>query len=148
MNYQHFLFSQLFMNHIETNETRYKDLSYDTIYGEVLMHLDEFSSSNFNVDTRSEYDCITDYLSHNILSKLAEEEEIKCMKSMMDSIYTYGKLESTDSYLVDYYVKLGSDVFNKTFNDHSKYLSENYSIDENVYQDYEGITYNSLILNK
>ena len=54
------------MNHIETNETRYKDLSYDTIYGEVLMHLDEFSSSNFNVDTRSEYDCITDYLSHNI----------------------------------------------------------------------------------
>lgn len=66
MDYQHFLFSQLFMNHIEANQTRYKDLSYDTIYGEVLIHLDEFNSSNFNVDTKSEYDCITDYLSHNI----------------------------------------------------------------------------------
>ena len=66
MDYQHFLFSQLFMNHIETNQTRYKDLSYDIIYVEVLIHLDEFISSNFNVNTKSEYDCITDYLSHNI----------------------------------------------------------------------------------
>ena len=52
MDYQHFLFSQLFMNHIEANQTRYKDLNYDTIYGEVLIHLDEFNSSNFNVDTK------------------------------------------------------------------------------------------------
>jgi len=81
-------------------------------------------------------------------SKVAEEEGIIDMKGMMRSIYTYGKLESTDKYLVKYYVELGEDVFNKIFNEESKYLSDNYHVIPNTYEDSEGLTYNSLVLNK
>lgn len=62
MTYEDFLFSQLFMNHIENNETEYQELEYDLIFPEVLKHQKQFLKSNFNVDVRSEYDCIVDYL--------------------------------------------------------------------------------------
>jgi hypothetical protein len=64
MNYEDFLFSQLFMFHVENNETQYQDLAYDLIFPEVLKHQNLFLESNYNVDVRSEYDCIVDYL-HN-----------------------------------------------------------------------------------
>jgi len=64
MNYEDFLFSQLFMNYVENNETQYKDLAYDLIFPEVLEELNAFLKSNYNVDVRSEYDCVVDYL-HN-----------------------------------------------------------------------------------
>jgi len=66
MNYQTFLFSQLFMNHIENNKTQYQELAYDLIYGVVLQHKNSFINSNYNVDVRSEYDCISDYLLNEI----------------------------------------------------------------------------------
>jgi len=66
MNYEDFLFSQLFMNHIENNETEYQELEYDLIFPEVLNHQDLFLKSNFNVDVRSEYDCIIDYLLNEV----------------------------------------------------------------------------------
>jgi hypothetical protein len=66
MNYEDFLFSQLFMNHIENNETEYQDLEYDLIFPEVLNHQKIFLKSNFNVDVRSEYDCIVDYLMNDV----------------------------------------------------------------------------------
>ncbi len=62
MTYEDFLFSQLFMSHIENNETEYQELEYDLIFPEVLKHQKLFLESNFNVDVRSEYDCIVDYL--------------------------------------------------------------------------------------
>ncbi len=66
MTYEDFLFSQLFMNHIENNETEYQELEYDLIFPEVLEHQKLFLKSNFNVDVRSEYDCIVDYLLNEI----------------------------------------------------------------------------------
>jgi hypothetical protein len=66
MNYEHFLFSQLFMNHVENNETQYQDLEYDLIFPEVLKHQNLFLKSNYNVDVRSEYDCIVDYLLNEV----------------------------------------------------------------------------------
>ena len=66
MNYDDFLFSQLFMNHIENNETQYKELEYDLIFPEMLRHKDLFLKSSLNVDVKSEYDCITDYLTQEI----------------------------------------------------------------------------------
>ena len=61
-----FLFSQLFMNHIENNETQYQERAYDLIYDEVLKHRELFLQSNFNVDVRSEYECIEDYLNNQV----------------------------------------------------------------------------------
>jgi len=66
MKYEMFLFSQLFMKHVENNDTQYQDLAYDLIYDEVLKHRELFLKSNFNVDVRSEYDCIEDYLSNEV----------------------------------------------------------------------------------
>ena len=66
MNYEDFLFSQLFMNYIENNETEYQELEYDLIFPEVLKHQKLFLKSNFNVDVRSEYDCIVNYLEENL----------------------------------------------------------------------------------
>lgn len=66
MNYQEFLFSQLFMNHIENNETQYKDLFYDLIFDEVLMHRNKFLESKYNTDILSEYNCIVNYLINEI----------------------------------------------------------------------------------
>lgn len=66
MEYEDFLFSQLFMNYIENNNTEYQEIAYDLIYNEVLNHKDLFMKSNFNVDVKSEYDCIIDYLVNNI----------------------------------------------------------------------------------
>jgi hypothetical protein len=62
MKYSEFLFSQLFMNHIENNETEYQELEYDLIFPEVLKHRGLFLESNYNVDTLSEYDCIVNYI--------------------------------------------------------------------------------------
>lgn len=61
-----FLFSQLFMNHIENNETQYQERAYDLIYDEVLKHRELFLQSNFNVDVRSEYECIEDYINNQV----------------------------------------------------------------------------------
>ena len=81
-------------------------------------------------------------------SKVIKEKRIKSMKSMMESIFTYGTLERNDSYLHKYYLELGEDVFNQTFEEYSKHLSDNYTVDKNVYRDMEGLSYNSLVLNK
>ena len=62
MEYQDFLFSQLFMDHVQNNKTQYDELEYDLIYPEVTKHRDLFLKSEYNTDTKSEYDCIVDYL--------------------------------------------------------------------------------------
>tara|TARA_R100001510_G_C7504296_1_gene106667 strand:- start:114 stop:329 length:216 start_codon:yes stop_codon:yes gene_type:complete len=66
MKYSEFLFSQLFMIHVTYNETEYQDLEYDLIFPEVLKHRALFLESHFNVESKSEYDCIVDYLTSNI----------------------------------------------------------------------------------
>ena len=69
MEYTDFLFSQLFMNHIENNETEYKDIEYDLIFTEVIKHQGLFLKSKYNSDTKSEYDCIVDYLNETLINK-------------------------------------------------------------------------------
>jgi hypothetical protein len=66
MNYEDFLFSQLFMNHVENNDTQYQELAYDMIFPEVLKHQKLFLKSSYNVDNHSEYDCIIDYLLNEV----------------------------------------------------------------------------------
>ena len=51
MTYEDFLFSQLFMNHIENNETEYQELEYDLIFPEVLKHQKLFLKSNFKAES-------------------------------------------------------------------------------------------------
>ena len=66
MNYQSFLFSQLFMEYLNNNETEFQNLEYDLIYPVVLEHQKLFEKSNFNVDCLPEYECILNYLINTI----------------------------------------------------------------------------------
>lgn len=65
MSYEMFLFSQLFMCHVNVMVS-YEDLAYDIIYPEVIKHRELFLESKYNVDTESEYDCINNYLTKHI----------------------------------------------------------------------------------
>ena len=67
MNYSQFLFSQLFINFCEHEDTKVNELEYDLVYPVILEHLDLFLKSKFNIDTKSEYDCILDYLKSELL---------------------------------------------------------------------------------
>ena len=77
MNYENFLFSQLFMIHVENNETRYKELEYDLIYPEVIAHQEFFLKSKHNIDSESEYDCILNYLEDNLPNRISSNGKIR-----------------------------------------------------------------------
>ena len=61
-------------------------------------------------------------------------------KSMIQSCYTYGELNSR--YIDEKRAKFGD----KLVNDYIKLLQDKYSIATNTYTDIEGCTYNSLII--
>ena len=67
MKYEDFLFSQLFMNYIENNETEYQELEYDIIFPEVLKHYEEYKASIYFLGAKSEYECILEYFSNEVV---------------------------------------------------------------------------------
>jgi len=81
------------------------------------------------------------------------QDEIKSLKSMLDSCFAYDVITDNDEYRKTYsfqrYVqpyekKLGKDLFDKVYNDQLNYLRGNFSVVRNVFTDGEGCTYNSL----
>jgi|14BtaG_2_1085337.scaffolds.fasta_scaffold131534_2 hypothetical protein len=67
MDYSEFLFSQLFMEHVNHEDTIYnRYIEYDIIYPEILRHYELYTTSKFNVDTMGEYECILKYLTNEI----------------------------------------------------------------------------------
>ena len=77
-----------------------------------------------------------------------QQEQIKCLKEMMDSCFTYGSIAKDsyeyERYLLPYAKEMGKRLFNKTYKEHSEYLSK-CTVKQGVYTDCEGLTYNSLI---
>lgn len=72
-------------------------------------------------------------------------DEIYSMKDMMVSCYTYGGLQKSNPFLSKYKKTLGKELFDKVYDEHSKYLRKNFKVEWNTYTDHEGLTYNSLI---
>ena len=66
MDYNIFLFSQLFLNHVENNDTIYQYLEYDLIYPEIIISYEVYKSSFYFLLLKSEYDCIVDYLNNEV----------------------------------------------------------------------------------
>jgi len=77
--------------------------------------------------------------------QIKEESDIKSLKSMMESCFTYGGISKDNKYIKPYIQTLGVVLFNKVYDEYSKYLSENFFVKTNVHTDHEGVTYNSLI---
>lgn len=75
-------------------------------------------------------------------------KKIDDMKSMMQSMFAYHQLQRSgyffDMYLKAYEEELGTELFDKVYNEHSEYLKGKYEVVSNVYTDHEGCTYNEL----
>ena len=66
MEYSSFLFSQL----LREFSPKYDELPYDEMYGAHINLLLEFEKSEFNVDSKPEYDCICDFLNSKDISSI------------------------------------------------------------------------------
>jgi hypothetical protein len=70
MNYEDFLFSQLFMNYVDNNDTIYNDtMEYDLIFPKIMQHQKEYKASTYFSMNKSEYECILDYLTNELTIK-------------------------------------------------------------------------------
>lgn len=77
-----------------------------------------------------------------------KREEIKSLKGMLESCYTYGGIDKT-SYNFERYIKkyidiLGAETFEKVYQQQAKKLSQ-YIVEQSTYTDSDGLTYNSLV---
>lgn len=76
------------------------------------------------------------------------KEEIQSFIEMMESAYTYGRIDketySFNKYLLPYKDSLGDELFNALYDAYLKELKDNYEVMYNVATDSEGVTYNSL----
>lgn len=79
---------------------------------------------------------------------MSKTDEKNALKRMLKSCYTYGGIErdswNFERYLKPYVSILGEREFNKIYEQEKERLS-NYTVKHNVYQDFEGCTYNELI---
>lgn len=80
------------------------------------------------------------------------KEQIKNLKTMIDACYTYEGAER-DSYNYHTYIKkfediLGSVLFEEVYTEYLQYLKDNFTIEQSIYKDSDGLTYNSLKSNK
>ena len=66
MDYNKYLFIELFRVHIEQNEIPFKDLEYDLLFEIVTEHYNNFVTSNYNNEMQGLYDCIINYLLNNV----------------------------------------------------------------------------------
>lgn len=72
-------------------------------------------------------------------------DPISSFKSMMESCYCYGGLTKTNSYILEFRKELGDDAWNEVFDEYSKFLKDNYTVEHNVGTDSDGLTYNRLV---
>ena len=66
MEYDKYLFIELFRRYIERNQIPLSYEPYDLLHGIVTKHYDIFVTSNYNDEKQSLYDCINNYLLKNV----------------------------------------------------------------------------------
>ena len=59
MDYSFFLFSKLADLHLDT------DYAYDDLYSDLLLLYSSYQVSEYNVDTKGEYECMLDFFKAN-----------------------------------------------------------------------------------
>lgn len=92
----------------------------------------------------NEYKDIDNLMHKDCNVDIKTTHECRC-KLMMRSIYAYEQLSKNNTSLKIYKEKLGENVFNEVYDEYSKFLYENFTIEKNTYTDSEGCSYNSLI---
>ena len=61
MNYNEFLFCQLLQLHVEY----YRELEYDLLFEAIPKLYKDFQDSTYNMSSKSEYECIEEYIKNN-----------------------------------------------------------------------------------
>ena len=84
-------------------------------------------------------------LRDNQLISLDFENDVDAFKSMMESCYCYGGLTKTKKYILEFKEILGEATWTVVYNDYSKWLKNNYTVEHNIGTDSEGLTYNRLV---
>ena len=84
-------------------------------------------------------------LRDNQLISLDFENDVDAFKSMMESCYCYGGLTKTNKYILEFKEILGKATWTVVYNDYSKWLKNNYTVEHNIGTDSEGLTYNRLV---
>lgn len=83
-----------------------------------------------------------------------QDDEIKSLKSMLESCFAYDVITDNDEYRKSYsfqrYVqpyekKLGKQLFETIYNETLNHLRSNFKVERGVFTDGEGCTYNSLV---
>lgn len=69
MTYNEYLFGCL----LQLYDKEFEEMEYDLRYEETIRRYCDFESSEFNVDTQSEYMCILDYLESKYLVTVGGE---------------------------------------------------------------------------
>ena len=64
MTYFDFLFSQLFMKKLEEYDYI---MEYDEVYNEINYFIMEYNRSTYSLQHKSEYDCINDFLTVELI---------------------------------------------------------------------------------
>lgn len=64
MNYSHFLFAMLLQDYFREDK-EFQEVPYDLLYEELEDLYNCFYDSDENIETKSEYDCISNYIVNN-----------------------------------------------------------------------------------
>lgn len=80
----------------------------------------------------------------NIIDEKLQSIYEQGLRSMIESCFVYGGMGKDDEYIRPYKYKLGEEEFHRIYDEHIKYLTENFEVEHSTYTDSEGVTYNSL----
>jgi hypothetical protein len=84
----------------------------------------------------------------NIIDEKSQNIHEESLRGMIQSCFAYGGFEK-DSWNYTRWIlpckdNLDEETFNRIYDEHTKYLTENFEVEQNVHTDSEGLTYNSL----
>lgn len=84
----------------------------------------------------------------NIIDEKLQSIYEKGLRNTIESCFAYGGFEK-DSWNYTRYIlpckeKVGEETFERIYDEHTKYLTENFEVVHNTYTDSEGGIYNSL----
>jgi len=119
MNYNEYLFSCL----LKIYDKNFAELEYDLQYEKLAQRYLGFTQSKFDVDTKSEYDCIIDYLE----DKYIKYFDVHVFYSRTDGFsvpikINTSEIDTDDDAVIEYAISIGR--LDRADADHVNYVEE------------------------
>jgi len=132
MNYNEYLFSCL----LKIYDKEFEQMEYDLQYEKLAQRYLGFTQSKFDVDTKSEYDCIIDYLTNKYIKYF----DVHVFYSRTDGFsvpikINTSEIDTDDDAIIEYAISIGR--LDSADADHVDYVEE---IDLDDYIAMNGLT--------